>query len=297
MKPASFFVAIAATLLVMSGCSGRYDNEESAAQTKEATKSPIAISKLDESPERQFIRTSEMKFRVNDVSAASRSIEDITRKYDGFVTYQHLESNKGAENIVQKSMDSSLESIEYTMTNDITLRIPNTKLDSTLSAIAALVDFIDYKTVKADDVALQIKANQQAQRRAQRTSNAIEDSGNHKTAKLSEITDASIAASDKQEAADNAEISNLSLKDQVAYSRVSLSIYQRTETRFWTIASEDAQNVKAAMGVRIWDAVKKGWYFAQDLFVFLVNMWFLFVLAAVGYWIYRRYGRKTLVKR
>lgn len=297
MKSASIFVAIAATLLVMSGCAGT--NSEN--KTAENSISPAAIklapaAERDETPlERQFIRTSEMKFRVKDVTNATNQIENIVKQNQGFVTYTNLKSSVESQQTVQKSLDSSQESIQYMVTNEITLRVPNAKLDSTLHAIAALVDFMDYRIIKADDVALQIKSNRKTRDRALQSGQRISKHIDSKKGDISQANDADATAADQQQAADDAEINNLSLMDQVAYSTVSLSIYQRTETKFWSIANPDAQNVKAGIGIRLWDSIKTGWYFAEDLFVGIVNLWFVFLLAVMGYIVYRRYFRKKIV--
>lgn len=300
MKSASIFVAISATLLLMSGCAGNHENNstESVAPISASRRELADVQsnkEEDKLPERQFIRTSEMKFRVKDVSNATNQIEHIVKQNQGFVTYTNLKSTVENQQTAQKSLDSSLESIQFVVTNEITLRIPNTKLDSTLYSISALVDFMDYRIIKADDVALQIKSNQKAQARALQNGERISKHIDNKKGDISQASDADIAAADQQQAADDAEINNLSLRDQVAYSTVSLSIYQRTETKFWTIVNPEAQNVKTGMNIRIWDSIKTGWYFAEDLFVGILRLWFVALLVLIGYLVYRKYFRKKVV--
>lgn len=300
MKSASIFVAISATLLVMSGCAGNHENNASESVAPPAASRQESVNVQSDQqegklPERQFIRTSEMKFRVRDVSGTTNQIEHIVKQNQGFVTYTNLKSTVENQQTVQKSLDSSLESIQYVVTNEITLRIPNAKLDSTLYSIAALVDFMDYRIIKADDVALQMKSNQKAQARALQNSQRISKHTDSKKGNISQASDADIAVADQQQAADDAEINNLSLMDQVAYSTVSLSIYQRTETKFWTIVNPEAQNVKTGMGIRIWDSIKTGWYFAEDLFVGILRLWFVVLLVLIGYLIYRKYFRRKVL--
>jgi hypothetical protein len=55
------------------------------------------------------------------------------------------------------------------------------------------------------------------------------------------------------------------------------------------------QNVKTGMNIRIWDSIKTGWYFAEDLFVAIVRFWFVILLVSIGYWVYRKYFRKKVV--
>jgi hypothetical protein len=298
MKSVITFVAISATLLVMSSC-GRAPNEENDAKLRRelasnkdvTTDSAVIDGKTAETlPDRKFIRTSDMKFRVKDVRDATTQIENITRQHNGFVTYTDLKSNIENQETIQKSMDSSLESIRYSVVNDITLRVPNATLDSTMAAIATLVDYMDYRVIKADDVALQIKSNQKAQARALRHDARIAQAVDTRKGKIHEAVDAVETSAEQQRMADDAELSNLSLADQVAYSTVSLSIYQRTETKYWSIANPDSKVMKSGMGIRIWDAIKTGWYIMEDIFVGILNLWFLVVLGIIGFWIYRRYA-------
>lgn len=296
MKALTVVLAATAIVILMAGCNGNYQHEEQAdmATPTSVISSSAAVEPLKDSS-RKFIRTSDMKFRVKDVAKATYQIEDITRSFNGFVIYTHLESNTEDKKVTQMSRDSSLETIHYSVVNNMTIRVPNIKLDSTLKAIASLVDYLEYRTIKADDVALQIKTNQKAQVRAldngQRVRTAIDNRGK----KLNETTDAELLASNRQREADDAEISNLSLQDQVNYSTVSLSLYQRTETRQWVIANDNLDKYRPGLGLRLWESIKTGWHFVEDIFVFFTRLWLLILLGIAGFVIYKKYKSKRIV--
>ena len=296
-----FYMAASAILILMAGCHAA--NDEAPVTTSREANAVIpakteALGKDKESG-RQFIRTSDMKFRVKDVTGATSQIEEITRNFNGFVTYTHLESVADQKSIKPVSADSALEILHYTVTNNMTIRVPNIKLDSTLQAIASLVDYLDYRTIKADDVGLQIRANQKTLERAtysgQKVRNAIDNQGR----KLSETTAAEDQAEDKARAADEAELANLSLSDQINYSTISLSLYQRAETKRSIIPNPDnTEDYRPGFGLRIAEALQAGWHLVQDIFVLLIRLWLLLLLALVGFLLYRRYGpRKVLAKR
>ncbi len=115
---------------------------------------------------RKFIRTAELKFKVKSVIKSTYDIEEITNRHGGFVTLTSLISDIDNVTTTAVSADSSLETTYYKVTNSITLRIPNTKLDTTLKEISRNIDFLDYRTIKAQDVALQILSNNLTQKRA-----------------------------------------------------------------------------------------------------------------------------------
>jgi hypothetical protein len=297
MKALTVVMAATAIVILMAGCNGNYQHGEQAADMDAPTtviSSSAAVEPLKDSS-RKFIRTSDMKFRVKDVAKATYQIEDITRSFNGFVTYTHLESTTEDKKVTQMSQDSSLETIHYSVVNNMTIRVPNVKLDSTLKAIASLVDYLEYRTIKADDVALQIKANQKAQVRALDNSQRVRTAIDNRGKKLNETTDAELLASNRQREADDAEISNLSLQDQVNYSTVSLSLYQRTETRQWVIANDNQDKFRPSLGLRLWESIKMGWHFVEDIFVFFTRLWLLILLGFVGFVIYRKYRSRKLI--
>ncbi|WP_118973519.1 DUF4349 domain-containing protein [Taibaiella koreensis] len=298
MKTLPIMAAVAITLL-MSGCARYESNSESVPATGSAD--PQATQTTDSAmaiPGRQFIRTSDMKFRVKDVATTTYQIEALTRNAGGFVTYTHLESTTDERNVKALSSDSALETLHYTVINTMTLRVPNNRLDSTLNAIAALVDYLDYRTIKADDVALQFKANQLTQARTadygSRTRRAIDNRGH----KLQETVAAEEAATDRRKEADEAALANLSLHDQVSFSTVSLSLYQRSQTKRWIIPNNDnADDYRPGFGLRIAESLQSGWRLVQDVIVLLTRLWLVLLLAILGYVLYRRYRpRKVLAK-
>ncbi len=243
---------------------------------------------------RKFIRTAELKFKVKSVINSTYNIEDITNRQGGFVTYTYLASSINNIITTAVSADSSLETTFFTVKNSITLRIPNTKLDTTLKEIAANIDFLDYRIIKADDMALQILSNNLTQKRTvkneERLINAIDKRGK----KLNETASAEELLLSKQEQADNAKIANLSLTDQIQFSTVNLIIYQHPTMR--QELTPNYKNIDAyepGLGQKILESLKFGWKIIEAIFVFLTKLWGLFLLGFAAYIIYKKYGRRV----
>jgi len=244
-----------------------------------------------------FIRTADIKFKVKNVIPATYNIEDIVSQQGGFVTSTNLASAVDNVTSVPISADTTLETTYYTVTNDMVIRVPNTKLDTTLKAIANLVDFLDSRVIKADDVSLQILANNLSQRRiakyASRLTNAIDNRGK----KLSETTDAEETLSDEEEQADNANITNRSLTEQIKYSTITLSIYQRQSVKRELIANDkNIEAYKPRLGNQLIESFEYGWQILETLIVFLARFWGLFLFAAAGYAVYKAYSSKQINK-
>lgn len=279
------------------GCGGAQDGKmENSAMEKEESNAFISSSAAVENNKdttRKFIRTAEMKFKVKSVIKSTYSIEELTNRQNGFVTYTNLTSDINYVSTTPISADSSLETTYFTVKNDITLRIPNTKLDTTLKEISKNIDFLDYRIIKAEDVALQILANNLTQNRSikneERLTNAIDNKGK----KLKEMTIAEEILLSKQEQSDNAKISNLSLSDQINFSTITLYIYQRqTITRELISNDKNIDAFEPSFGHKLLESVKFGWNILEAFIVFLVKLWGLFLFFVIAFFIFKKYKHK-----
>lgn len=290
----TFGLLLSVTLL----CCGKASDAdfENAAMEKEESNAFISSSAALENNKdstRKFIRTAEMKFKVKSVIKSTYIIEELTNRQNGFVTYTNLTSDINYVSTTPVSADSSLETTYFTVKNDIILRIPNTKLDTTLKEISKNIDFLDYRIIKADDVALQILANNLTQKRSlkneERLANAIDNKGK----KLKEMTFAEEVLLSKQEQADNAKISNLSLSDQINFSTITLYIYQRQTIKRELISND--KNIDAfepSFGHKLLESIKFGWNILEAFIVFLVKLWGLFLFFVIAFFIFKKYKHK-----
>lgn len=267
-------------------------NEEMSADTTAFISSSAAVETGKDST-RKFIRTADLKFKVKNVVNATYAIENITNKIGGFVTYTNLSSEIDNTATTAVSADSSLETTYFTVVNNMTLRVPNTQLDTTLKLITSLIDYLDYRIIKADDVALHLLANDLTQERTKKNEKRLTDAIDSKGKKLNETANAEELLLKKQEESDNAKISNLSLKDQINFSTITLLIYQRQDIKRELISNyKNIEEYKPNFGKRIIGAFHTGWEILQNAIIFLAQIWGLILLLIVGLFLYKRYGNK-----
>ncbi len=301
MKTNRIILAVAVAFTFF-GCANadrnRMESKAAADTSANAFISSTAAVEKNKDTTRKFIRTADLKFKVRSVIKSTYNIEDITAKQGGFVIYTKLASNLDYTNTVPVSADSSLETTYYTVNNTITLRVPNTKLDSTLKLISMNIEYLDYRVIKAEDVALQILSNNLTQRRAakneERLTNAIDSKGK----KLKETTSAEEMVVSKQEQADNAKIANLSLTDQIKFSTINLTIYQRQTVKRELIPNN--KNIDAyepGFGSKIVESIKFGWTILETIFIFLTRLWGVFLIGIVAYLVYRFIKNKQQKKQ
>jgi Domain of unknown function (DUF4349) len=262
-------------------------NKQSTDVNQLENKMPISSSAAVEKnndPERKFIRTADVKFKVKSVVNTTTDIENICTAQGGFVIYTNLASNIDEHTETPISTDSLLETTFYTITNTMTLRVPNTKLDSTLKDIAKFMDYLDYRIIKADDVSLQILANNFTQKRAINNYSRITNDIENNRKKLNETTDAEEVVLSKQEQADNAKIANLSLNDQIKFSTINLSIYQRQGIKRAIIFNENnTDKYEIGFGYKLLEGFIYGWNLLKTFFVVLAKLWSLFFCGFLVY--------------
>ncbi|MCV9933015.1 DUF4349 domain-containing protein [Flavobacterium sp. LS1R47] len=261
---------------------------EASTSTTDIVSSSAAVEKKDGN--HKFIRTADIKFKVKNVAKSTYAIENATVKFGGFVTYTNLQSTIHDEIQTKISQDSTLQTTKYSVINNITIRVPNTQLDTVIKTIAKQIDFLDYRVIKADDVSLKLLANQLAQNRSSENNKRIENAIDTKGKKINDVMEAENTLAAQKEQNDSSKIEKLSLKDQINFSTITLQLYQNQSLKQEIVASsKDSNTYKPNIGIEIIDALKSGWYILQSIIVFFLNLWPFILIAAGGFFLYRKY--------
>lgn len=242
---------------------------------------------------RKFIRTADVKFKVKNVAKSTYAIEDATTKFGGFVTYTNLQSNIHNEDRTKVSQDSTLVTTKYKVDNNITIRVPNTKMDTVIKTIAKQIHFLDYRIIKADDVSLQMLSNELAQKRSNSSEKRLENAIDSKGKKLNQVVKAEETLDAKKEQNDTSKLQNLSLQDQVNFSTLTLNIYQDESIKQEMIANEKSINAyRPNIGLQIWDSVKTGWFKLEHIISFVVVLWPFVLIGFLGFLGYKKFLKK-----
>ena len=266
--------------------------EEAIPENVKLEKSADTIANLVQKKDlnRKFIRTADIKFKVKNVPQSTYAIENTTAKFGGFVTYTNLQSDISEKTKTKISQDSTLETTKYNVENNITIRVPNTQLDTILKTISKQIDFLDFRVIKADDVSLQMLANQLAQNRSASQEKRVQKAIDTKGKKLTAIIDAEENLNAKKEANDSKKLENLSLQDQVNFSTVTLQIYQRETIKQEIVANEKMH--RQNIGSKIIDGLRTGWYMLEEIIAFLIQLWSLFLIGIMCFLVYKKYLKK-----
>ncbi|WP_445452419.1 DUF4349 domain-containing protein [Flavobacterium sp. 25HG05S-40] len=265
--------------------------DSSAVESASTISSNAAVEKKEST--RKFVRTADLKFKVRNVAQSTYTIENIVSKNGGFVTFTDLKSTIHEKSETKISQDSTLETTRYTVDNTITLRVPNTQLDTVLKSMAKEVAFLDSRLIKADDVALQLLSNTMAHKRLVSHQKRLEKGIDTKGKKLNDITNAEDKVLDRETQTDETVLKNLSLEDQVTFSTVTLYLYQRESVLQEIVANEKNNNAyRPHIGLQIWDSLKKGWFMLETIVAFIVQLWALFLIIGLGILGYKKFTKK-----
>lgn len=243
---------------------------------------------------RKFIHTADLRFRTKDLVQSTFQIEALVARFDGYVANTTLNSHVDHVYTTPISADSLLETTKYTVTNRVTIRIPSAKLDTTLKSLIQHVDFLDHRTITATDVQLMLLGNRMTTERVakheERVTEAIDEQGK----KLRETVTAEEKLLDCQEQADKARMQNLELQDRIAFSTITLDLYQRQDIRREVLANEqNIERYEPGFFSQVAEALENGWELLLSFLVFLAGSWSVVLIGIGAFLLLRRLFRRA----
>ncbi|MFN7099617.1 MAG: DUF4349 domain-containing protein [Flavobacterium sp.] len=266
------------------------NSETTTSSSDSSTTLSSAAAMQPKNSDRKFVRNADIKFKVKNVANSTYIIENATSKFGGFVTNTNLQSTISEKNEVKISQDSTLEITKYTVENNITIRVPNTQMDTVIKTIAKQIDFLEYRVIKADDVSLQLLSNQLKEKREANQEKRLTKAIDSKGKKLNEVVQAENDLNQKSEQKDNSKLENISLADQVNFSTLTLQIYQRETIKKEMIANE--KQYRQGFSSKIMDGLENGWYLIEGIIAVIAQLWSIILIGILGFLGYKKYFQK-----
>lgn len=239
-------------------------------------------------PQRKFICTADLQFKVKDVRKSSEEIEDLTAKYGGFIAYSNLYSDILDKKTVVISRDSVLEVSSINIQNAINIRVPNQNLQALLKDLNGMMLYVNHRIIKADDVSLQMLSHELYNKRVEKFSERAQSVNQHRKGDIAAATDAEDTVLSRQISADEHKVQNMNLQDQVDFSTVTINLYQHTILNKAIVENhEGIDSYRTNVFLRIWDSIKTGWIFFEDVIVVLARLWMFFLLGGIAFWVWQ----------
>jgi len=319
MKSSSLFLAFALGLIIISCSQSRSDYQEKNVATEQESaiestshgdhsslkheeaniekkfntalsSSAAKVNKKD--TVHQFVRTADLKFKVKNVVEATYAIERMIALQNGFVTYTNLHSVIDEKIETPINNDSLLEITKYSVVNSMIIRVPNIHLDTALKSMASLVEFMDYRVIKADDVALQLLTNRLSYTRNNESADRLMQAEVQQRGKLNEVNLVEESIYNRASAADAAHIENLSLRDKIAYSTVNIELYQHPGIkRSLIINDKNLGKYEPSLAVKLGHSLRFGLNILETVLLFFAKFWPLAILGMLAFFAVKKYGK------
>ncbi|MFD2519255.1 DUF4349 domain-containing protein [Emticicia soli] len=276
-------------------CSGQNENtfqktEENIALDSAMVEPQTGVT--TDKPQRKFIRTADLQFKVKDVRKSSEEIEDLTTKYGGFIAYSNLYSDILDKKTVIISRDSVLEVSSINIQNAINIRVPNQNLQALLKDLNGMMLYVNHRIIKAEDVSLQMLSHELYNKRVEKFSERAQSVHQHRKGDIAAATDAEDTVLSRQLSADEHKVQNMNLQDQVDFSTVTINLYQNTILDKAIIENhEGIDSYRTNVFLRIWDSIKAGWIFFEDVIVVLARLWIFLLLSGIAFWVWQYRNR------
>jgi hypothetical protein len=180
----------------------------------------------------------------------------------------------------------------FTVQNDLTIKVPNRQLDSLLREVFRLVDYWDSCEIKADEVTLSLLHSSLKMKRIEDFSQRNKSNIDRKKGDITLANSAEENILDLQNKADNYLIDQKNTEDQINFSTINLHIYQAATTQKTMLANpKNIESYRPNILLRLLDSVQDGWRVLEELLVFLMKFWVLFVGLFLGYFLFKRYRK------
>ncbi|MCE3607066.1 DUF4349 domain-containing protein [Massilia sp. P8910] len=243
--------------------------------------------------ERKFIRSASAHFRVKDVYVAALGIEDTVAGHGGFVVKNDIRTESVNTQRHPAGEGKLIELNEYTVQGHLIVRVPSSKTQEFLRAIAGHVVFLDERTYAAHDAQFDLLRQQLQAMRDQETQNelgdAVRDGG-----KLVQKTDAIAMRNDVKATRDAAILAKKEFEDQVAFSTIDLTLIQPSRVLQSERIDLDSmyRQFRPDFASQLRDQLRGGWESTQAFFLTLAGLWPLLLIAAASSMMLRRFLRR-----
>ncbi|MCJ8210382.1 DUF4349 domain-containing protein [Mucilaginibacter sp. RS28] len=264
-------LAIAASLLLLGACKGKYepinnDNDHLASSADSAASSAT---------EPKLVKTASINFKVRNVEQTSMQLTALTTLYQGMVMHHHVSSSIENTRDTRVSNDSVMRVSAIRTVAELEVKVPSVKLNQFMDEVSKMGLYVAERKMDIDDksldyLAAQMKLNSRNQIISQQKKGRIV------------IRDPGAVVNLKDDMIDQ-QITNMKIDEAVKYSIVDLSFYQSNHINKEIIANDDPANYTSPFFTRLKVAFSNGFMIFQSVVLAIANLWLLIVCAFALY--------------
>ncbi|EFK59929.1 DUF4349 domain-containing protein [Sphingobacterium spiritivorum] len=280
MKNVQRILLIGSAVLILFSCNRASDTSKVALSEPDAAAEPMALSLEDQSepdaavdaaanerlivPQKKIIKTGSVSVESRDVAKSKKDLDALVSKHKGF--YEEETLSKG----------NSIASY------NLNIRIPVQSYEAFIAELESGKDNITSKSIQSQDMTGQyydLDSRLKSKKAyLQRYTELLSKARNVK-----EILEIEEQIRVIQEEIDATAASLKSLNEQVAYSTLSVYLYQ--EQSNISIGAD-------SFGTKLVDAVRFGWTALETFFIILIRIWPFLLIGVLGFVVIRKYKKR-----
>lgn len=218
--------------------------------------------------ERKIIRTASMRFQVDDLKSSSKRIEAMTKELGGFIA------------------NSQQRSSNYSIQNDISIRIPSERFDEFLARVEQEALYINHKNVNANDVTEEYVDITTRLKTKKEVRDRYIEILRDKAVTVEEVLNAEEKIRILQEEIEAAEGRLKYLSDRTNLSTIDLNLYQKVP-----YASAPKLYERGYFS-RLTEGFWNGWEMIQSISIGIVTIWPIWCLLIAFFFVRRRFFSK-----
>jgi hypothetical protein len=262
---------------------------ESLTASKTNNEMTSAAAVVDKNSKRKFLKSVDGRFEVENVVKSTYFIENLATKMGGFVTKSNLTSEITATQESKISMDSTLILSKYRVVNEIAIKVPNIRLDSLLRSLSKVALFIDHRTISNEDVTLQYLSHELTQKRGKKHQSRVEKAIATKSGGVDKVVGAENDLHNAEENSDTELTNHLNLDDNVNFSTVTLSLYQKEKLKKEVVVSVDSiRKMEPNFFYKIWEGIKYGWFLIENITIWIITIWPILLFLCIGFFFLKK---------
>ncbi|MGJ1285888.1 DUF4349 domain-containing protein [Sphingobacterium spiritivorum] len=280
MKNVQRILLIGSAVLILFSCNRASDTSKVALSEPNAAAEPMALSLEDQSepdaavdaaanerlivPQKKIIKTGSVSVESRDVAKSKKDLDALVSKHKGF--YEEETLSKG----------NSIASY------NLNIRIPVQSYEAFIAELEAGKDNITSKSIQSQDMTGQYyDLDSRLKSKKAYLQRYTELLG--KARNVKEILEIEEQIRVIQEEIDATAASLKSLSEQVAYSTLSVYLYQ--EQSNISIGAD-------SFGTKLVDAVRFGWTALETFFIILIRIWPFLLIGVLGFVVIRKYKKR-----
>jgi hypothetical protein len=228
---------------------------------------------------KKFIKTADLRFKVENVEKTTRTIEKLALKLGGYIQQSQISSNYVSSRNIEVSSDTIMEVLEYYVNNNMVIRVPSIYFDSVLTEISKEHIYLDKREVKTEDVSTIFLRNKLKEEKRTEYEKRIQKAVDKAPRKLDDIVMAEKQASDLADIAIDKKIDNYQLQDKIDFSTISLNFYQANNIHKDFVENTRLTEYQPSFWQRAWKALQVGWKVILEIVIGLLYLWPLYLIA------------------